>query len=49
MKRIIITVLAIMFLVGCAHFEQPSNLKDGHFTKYDQYQAEKETGNFNGR
>jgi len=44
MKKLLI-VLAIVFLSGCAHFEQPSNLKDGHFQKYDQRQAEKNTGN----
>jgi len=44
MKKLLI-VLAIVFLAGCAHFEQPSEYRDGHFAKYDQYQAEKNTGN----
>ena len=48
MKRIIITVLAIMFLTGCAvldYIEQPQDYRDGHFQKYDQRMMERETGN----
>jgi len=45
-----IAILSILFWFAWLgdffnYIEQPSNFKDGHFQKYDQYQAEKETGN----